>query len=258
VTVSYSIMAHPSREKFVSLLLEQIPSASVHYDDTGDRWGNGRACIMARDKKADWHVVVQDDAVLCRDFTKQVEAALSVLDDGPVSFYIPSAAWKGSFGINAKQVIREARIKGRRWLKTNHGPSNGVCIALPTRDIPTLIRWCDHHLLARNSKSFDRRLAYYYRGVFNRTDRRCYYSIPCLVDHRVERQNIVVQRNRVNHSGRVAACFERTVEKEWNASVLEVKMTPRNMSEMDFYKYRREVLVLSDEQVRLRKERRKK
>lgn len=173
--ISAVIMAHKRRAPFVEQLLKQLGSIEVIWDERDDRWDTGRRALLAFDPAADWHLVVQDDAIPAPDLLAGVERAVaSVPDPRPLGFYV------GSMGEH-RLLVDHAREIGASWIELR-GPKWGVAIALPTEHIRRLVRWCDRQGQIGN---YDTRIMERYR----RRGVRCWYSVPSLVDHRPVREN---------------------------------------------------------------------
>jgi len=205
VTLSVAIMAHPSRAKFVDALLPQLPGAVVVWDEKQDRWDTGRRSMLAFDLTADWHLVVQDDAILCRDFLAQVRRALAELATGPVSFYCGTTAKFGH--LRSGEALRQAHRSGQHWLRAP-GPYWGPAVAVRVADIPAMIEWCD---LRPDVPNYDRRMSRYFLSI----DRPCWYSVPCLVNHRVGPGNHSLIPGRGHSMGRTAAIWSPNGRREW-------------------------------------------
>jgi hypothetical protein len=210
--VSLAVMAHPSRETMVRGLLPKLPGATVVYDRHGDRWDTGRRSMLAFDPGADYHCVVQDDAVLCRDFTTQVRRALeTVAGKGPVAFYAGCTTKARSDGM--VEAVERARRTRRRWVRAP-GPWWGVAVAVRTKAIPAMVRWCDE----RTIPNYDLRMAEY----FAHRGHLCWYSVPSLVDHRVGAGNPSLIPGRGSSRTRTAAWFRRAGVERWTGEYVEI------------------------------------
>lgn len=197
MSVSFTIMAHKQRRKFVEQLKPQLDGAGAVWDRKNDRWDTGRRALLAYDKSADWHVVVQDDAILCPNFLPGVEAALaSVPLEVPVSFYTGKTR---PFHAYVKGAVEGCKQSGKTWF-TMRGPLWGPAIALPTVYIDDLVADCDRW---DNIPNYDLRIGEWF------TERKiqCWYSVPSLVDHRVGEENPSLVKGRYGHDGRVAFEF---------------------------------------------------
>jgi hypothetical protein len=198
VAVSFAVMAHPKRERFVDeYLVPRLPEGTpVVYDRVGDRWETGSRAICAYldgSPDATHHVVVQDDALLSYHFVEGVERALEhVPADAPASFYIGRAR---PHGPAVARAVHRAQRSGSHWLVTR-GPIWGPCIAMPTVEIPDALKWCGR----LDIPNYDTRLMMYFadRGT------PCWYTVPTLVDHRVGAENPSLVPGRSAGATRVA------------------------------------------------------
>lgn len=172
--LSTAIMAHPSRKEFLGDLQEQLPDAEICLDRDEGVWDTGARAWRAYGRTALWHLVVQDDAILCPDFPTQATAALrSVEPVRPVSFYIGGPRPHADI---VEPALDSAKQTGTSWLEME-GPWWGVAIALPVASIPEMLEWGDQ---VTETKRYDRRIAWY----FAKQQIRCWYTCPSLVDHR--------------------------------------------------------------------------
>lgn len=148
------------------------------WDEIGEEWHTGARALLAFDPSATHHVVIQDDAIPCRDFRPGIEAALSAVPpDTPVGFYIgyPRPRIRGEI---VQHALDHAIGVGSPWI-TYDGPIWGVCNAFPTSHLLDLVSWGDKH---PEILEYDTRIEAYYqeRGI------KCWYTVPSLVDHRRE------------------------------------------------------------------------
>lgn len=178
--LSFAVMAHESRARFVEGLLPQLPPGTpVVWDRFGDRWETGRRALLAAHPASDRHVIVQDDAVLCRNFVQGAAAAACHAGDQPVAFYCGNARpLRGIFD----NLVQRARARGNSWVQ-EQGPYWGVSVAIPTHHIVDLVEWGDAH--EDVTPNFDIRMAAWYR----QKRKKCLYTMPSLVDHRPIHEN---------------------------------------------------------------------
>jgi len=182
--LSAAIMAHPVRraeaEAVQAALDRPVP---IVYDpnpvpsaNPAQRWATGAAAWEAHDPDADWHLVIQDDAVPCRDLLAGLERALDELGpDGVVS------AYTGRGRPNQPRVqpgLDRAAAGGHSWMWADR-IYWGVAIAAPVKTIPGMLAWCSHHQRAR--EKYDARIGRYFH---ERLGWRAWYTVPALVDHR--------------------------------------------------------------------------
>lgn len=175
VVLSATIMAHPKRKQWVPGLQKQLGDCQVTWDKYNDRHETGLRALQAHDPNATHHLVVQDDAVLSRDFVQGVQNALQHTPrSAPVCFYM------GRVNPNLPdlpQLIGKAR-KQRPSFIVFDGPWWGVAIAYPTDSIDRLIAYYQ----ASDAVNYDRRVSRFYgaEGI------KCHYAVPSIADHRVE------------------------------------------------------------------------
>lgn len=165
--ISYSIMAHPARRRYAHALSQQL-DAPIAWDEKGDRWDTGRRAWELA--SGDWHVVIQDDAVLPLDFVGGVERALARVPEVPLVLYAGGTRewWRvwDTIPEDTSYLIMRRIV----W---------GVGIALPAKRIRPALEYGDRS--RRDVRGhYDLRLSLYFEA------RRIpvWYSWPSLVDHR--------------------------------------------------------------------------
>lgn len=214
-------MAHPDRADQVRSLLDALDRpAAVAWDDEGPPSGNGdRVWRTARrgwqlaDPEADWHVLIQDDAVPCADLLAGLERALSyVPQDVVVSPYLGTGRnvpirWEAMAGAADKAGATWVRSQKLMW---------GVSIALPVALIPDMITYADR----RAGVPDDMRVA----GWAERRGHDVWYTWPSLVDHlpvpSLTKHKARERVARRHHPGSALSI-------EWNAQALTDPMLAR-------------------------------
>lgn len=170
--LSISVMAHPKRKEWAEELSKFI-GCQIAWDTDNNVWNTRKKALLLAEK-SDFHLVIQDDAILCKNFK---EKAIDFIEknnikDMAIQFYYGNR-------IKEKKEIIEKAIKDGLMIR-NH-LSWGVAIATPTQWINDIIRfgnsyyaWQDdvkikHFLISKRYKTI--------------------YPIPCLVDHRRQSVN---------------------------------------------------------------------
>lgn len=207
--ISWAMMAHPGRElqarEIADEIHRQLPegeSIGIVWDQVNNRWDTGsRAQERGLDSGADWHVVIQDDVILAGGFVNQVRQALHQVAEGPVAFYMGRGHLEG---VKSELLVRRVQRARYRWLKA-YGPLWGPCVAIRPADIGPMLEWCDKR---KDPKNYDLRMALYFRS----RGRSCWYSMPCLVEHRTGDDNPSLVAGRGSSRGRRAAWF---MDKPW-------------------------------------------
>lgn len=179
--VSASIMSHPDRAPMLADLKSALDrDVPVYLDPEGAPSGAGdRVWRVARqawgmfDPGAEYHVLIQDDALPCADFLAGMERALDHSPDGvPVVPYLGQGRnvprrWGG--------MAERADAVGASWVRS-YVLMWGVCIAVPTRFIPDMITWCDR----KAGMPDDMRVGRW----FQRQQIDVLYTWPSLIDHK--------------------------------------------------------------------------
>ncbi len=179
MTISAAVMAHPKRKKQAEALAKELRSypfvsVNVIYDtpDAGSHeqeWDNGTRSLLDGVGKADWHVVVQDDAILSPCFYDNLQGAIAnVPSKSLISLYTGTARPMGKRVKTAvDKVVDETWLS--YWLLMW-----GVGILIPSSHIEPMIEF-----VADRTEPYDTRI-----GIFYQRNRLpVYYTMPSLVDH---------------------------------------------------------------------------
>lgn len=178
--LSAAIMAHPSRAELVKTLTSSLDrDVPVYWDPGGPPSGNGdrvwsvaREAWLMADPDADFHVLIQDDALPCADLLAGLEQGLDfVPDDATLSLYLGAGR---NVPIRWEAMARAADSSGAAWIRSDR-VMWGVSLALPVRLIPEMVEWSDR----KAGMPDDMRV-----GAW--TERRrgeVWYTWPSLVDH---------------------------------------------------------------------------
>jgi hypothetical protein len=113
---------------------------------------------------------MQDDAEPMDDFLLHAQRAIEAKPDSLISFYIGTAKPLTRY---VTRAVERARANNAGWL-THSTLLWGVCIAIPTSHIPSLLEWCDSR-----ADLYDHRIGQYYRSQA----KTVHYTWPSLVDH---------------------------------------------------------------------------
>ena len=179
MTITVCIMAHPKRKlqaEYLQAILQYYPfsEVTIAYDhkDAGshnEEWDNGTRALQAGIGKGDWHVVIQDDAILTPNFYENIVSAINnVPTKTVISLYTGKARPLGP-----RVASAVARCKDETWL-TYWLLLWGVGIVLPTSHIEPLLEF-----VADRTEPYDTRI-----GIFYQRNRiPVYYTMPSLVDH---------------------------------------------------------------------------
>lgn len=174
--VSVAVMAHPRRAHYVEALVTALDAEpTVIWDRHDDRWDTGRRSLLAYDPSADRHLVVQDDALVCRDLVAGcTQIATAVADERPVGLYL------GKTRATSHRIGRlhaRARARQATFIAMHSSPLWGVGLLLPTAHIEAIVSHGDR---APTRYGYDTRIASWYidAGIEQ------LFTVPSLVDHR--------------------------------------------------------------------------
>jgi hypothetical protein len=215
VKISASVMAHPKRKvqaEYLAAILRLYPfcDVSISYDhpDAGthqDEWNNGKRAMLAGVGKSEWHVVIQDDALLTPNFYENIEGAIkAVPKKSIISLYTGKAR---PFPKRIKYAVDKAVTA--TWLK--HWLLYwGVGLVLPTSHIEPMIDFVNDR-----EEPYDTRIGIFYQ----RNMLPVYYTVPSLVDHDDDLDSLL--GHGIKPGARVAHRLATSVIT-WNQEVIDI------------------------------------
>jgi len=171
IKLSISVMAHPSREKYFGYLKEKLnnPKFSIDTESKGLLWNCVNSWKM-HDLDSDYHLVVQDDAIICKDFVNKASEMIEKNGRYLYSFYHANReSWN--------DAVNDA-LKGSGYLIKKHVHS-GLAIAIPRDLIPSMLDFFEK----QKEPADDVRIGMWAKsiGLLN------FIPIPSLIDHRDEK-----------------------------------------------------------------------
>jgi hypothetical protein len=176
--LSISIMAHPKRKDFIPYLQEKLGKCPVSFDEGFGLWENAKHAWKMYDPKADYHLVIQDDAIICDNFMERASETIrqseALFKNRPhlINFYYDALLTPS----NAKEIIKQKYIIRSKicW---------AVAICVPTSLINEMIAFCD----SLNIPQDDEKITAFMRSK----KLKCYFPIPSLIDHRTEENSLI-------------------------------------------------------------------
>lgn len=218
MTISTVIMAHQRRKTWAEDLAHEL-DAEIVWDRRNDRIGTGLRCLQAYDPAATHHLVVQDDAVVCRDLIPALEVATKVSEDRIVGLYL--GAGRPLSRPRISQLAAAADQRGVVWISWP-GTIWGVAILYPVAHLDRLIRSYRHATQPR----YDGRI----ENCARKHGSRWWYTWPSLVDHRDAPANPSIanaDHPDARKPGRVAYRFigadRSALDVDWTAGVYETR-----------------------------------
>lgn len=170
--LSFAVVGHVARQRDAEDLAESLGAALALDDGSRGSLANHDVAWAAFDPEADWHVVLEDDALPVENFPRHAAEALAHAPTvGAVSFYVGTVRPRPNA---TRRALDEANRTGTTWLSSSDvywGPA----VALPVE----LIRPMLAHVQTVDTLGYDRRLGNYLQAV----GLPCHYTVPSLVDH---------------------------------------------------------------------------
>lgn len=171
-------MAHPTRARQAKTLANQLKlypfmDVSITWDEINLEWDTGRRAWAKGIGRGDWHLVIQDDAILTPNFYENIENAIKALptDKTMISLYVGQAK---PLGRRVKEAVD--KCYHATWLRFNM-LTWGVAVLMPSDHIEPMLdmvsekRW--------DETPYDVRIGMFYQ----RNMIPIYYTMPSLVDH---------------------------------------------------------------------------
>lgn len=196
MNISVAIMGHPKRINQVNELEAQLVfmpfvSVDVVLDEINEEWHTGKQALECGIGLSDWHVVIQDDAILTPDFYTNLVNAIETLDQKTlISLYTGTArplAGRVTGAVNKAPEGSFLQLHQLLW---------GVGIAIPTDHIKPMLDFVEDVQL-----EYDNKIGEFYcrQGI------PVYYTVPSLVDHNDELGTLIDGHGKhVNDEPRVA------------------------------------------------------
>lgn len=184
--LSISVQMHPAREKFRPYLKERLGRrVPFVMDRARGYWDTFRRAWLAHNPKAQYHTVIQDDALVCDDFRARAEAAL----EGPVMPY----SWYFGNRLALRPLAREALPAG--YIDHRHRWSLAMC--LPVGLIARFIRFGDRHTPEGPQQT-------HLKAFLDKSRLKVRYVLPSLIDHRDTEPSLI---NEASAAGRRAFAY---------------------------------------------------
>lgn len=174
--LSVAVMGHPARAVEVDRLLARLddPDVTVAWDEGRGEWDTARRALLAgAQADSDRHLVLQDDALICRYLLPGLPEILRQTPvDAPVSLYLGGPRPEADRISRACDAATEA---GCAWV-TMRDCYWGVAIVYPTPFLPRLVARADRLI---QLPEYDRRVSRWFVNEGLRT----WYAWPSLVEH---------------------------------------------------------------------------
>lgn len=184
------IQAHPSRNAIHAPLvasLSPLPvEISLHASSPPNPWAGYKQALERFVSHENSHgIVLQDDAVVCRDFPLAVTAAIEERPDSVLSL------WVGALRGRTTRDFHLAQQRGERWSPLYFRDIHfTVALVWPRELAEAFLEWASEAKIpgwARSQQSDDAVVGAWAR----RTKRQFWACVPCLVEHNDEVESTI-------------------------------------------------------------------
>lgn len=205
----------PRRADLLPRLLPDLPGAQVVADPEPNDprrspWRCYMACLSEIKPDASHLLIVQDDAIACRDFLPTVERVVAVQPRRIVALFVPGTVHGGA------NAMLEACAAGKHWAEI---PRQAfvpvVAVVYPREEAIALLAYSEARPFARGRTADDANVAEWARV----TQRTVWMTVPSLVEHPDDAVSLAgqVAMNGLNPA-RTARCW---AGKEWSPSQID-------------------------------------
>lgn len=167
IKLAVVIMAHPSRREWAELLSNEL-GAPVVYDRISNVWDTcRRAWLKGLTLKADYVLVLQDDALVCPDFMRRAEQFIRYHQDEDFIFSFFAGQMLGERIRHAITNKRDYVISGMIY--------NEIALCMKTEHIERMVEFCDRHEATTD---------HFINQWSRMRHMKIIYSVPSLIEHR--------------------------------------------------------------------------
>lgn len=204
--VSFAIQAHPLRTEMAGALARRIGGeVEVVMDPDPDApfrspWRTFRHLFLTTPPGATHRAQMQDDALPCDGYRRAVEAAVEVVPDRLLVFFVAGTPYMH------KSKVLDACQRDETWAELYTGgvwcPVIATC--WPVEMALDMVEWNDAQGFPEKFVSDDERVGRY----LDASGHKPWASVPSLVEHEDVVASLIGRRNMAGEDpDRVAACF---------------------------------------------------
>lgn len=205
MNVAVHVQAHPSRAEMAEALQAQIPGSRIVYDpcpanERPSAWRTYRACLEQVPHDATHLLIVQDDALLCRDFAEVLPRVAAARPNHIVCLFVAGVP---QIAANAIMRACAADLPFADIMVTGWMPA--VATMWPRSEIAPSLAYVDAQRWPDNFTADDEIIGRCARAL----SIPVVATVPSLVEHPDEVQSIAGQWRPMagKNLRRVAACF---------------------------------------------------
>ncbi|QEZ45018.1 hypothetical protein D2917_00060 [Cupriavidus oxalaticus] len=194
--VSKTIMAYKTRKHRIPYIRKMIGDAQVSLDEgQWGLWENSKRCWLSYDSGADFHMVIQDDAIVAERFYEKFEKYLTEKPSKKVFslfFRLKSKKTHPEFNAAATGSVDNGGFEFPRL-------QFGVAIVVESGMVEPMVKFADGLSDVKYKNIDDLRFS----AFFNQVGVKTFYTLPSLVDH----EELLDSTIRRDAAGRTATWF---------------------------------------------------
>lgn len=209
--ISVTVMAHPRRKAQAEALHKQLAQypfidCGITWDQKNIEWHTGERALRAGiTAGAEWHLVIQDDAILPADFYLHVKNACAYVPMRTlISLYTGTTR-----PLPTRVTAAVKKAKYCSWLRA-YMLYWGVAIVIPTKHIEPMLEYAE-----TRKEQYDTRIGIFYQ----RNILPVFYTNPSLVDHDDDIGSLL---NHGNGDGRRVAHRFVDGPVRWNKQFVDI------------------------------------
>ena len=170
--VSVSIMMHPSRKKYLPYLKKKLGNVPVAMATDASIWNTCKKAWLLFDPKAEYHFVIQDDAIIGKNFYEHVEGLISNGSEYVYNLYLGKPRFRSA--------VKRAKDKKKGYIRKSN-IHHEIALGFPTKHIEKMVKYVDQINTAENI-NHDKTINRYVRE----NNMVVFFPLPSLIDHRAE------------------------------------------------------------------------
>ncbi len=177
ITLSMSIMAHTSRVKYFPYLKSRMEGAQWSIDKKNSLLENSKASWSMHDPEADFHVVVQDDSIVCDNFKERAIQFINEQEERRINERRPIQGYNFYLMKGKNETIT---VKDGCYM--DNITRGGVAICLPVKLIEPMLKEFDK----QTSRHDDDRIS----AFMKKNGYKMCFPVPSLIDHKHELKSL--------------------------------------------------------------------
>ncbi|MFM4719740.1 stealth conserved region 3 domain-containing protein [Aeromonas bivalvium] len=196
IKISKTIMAYYKREHRIPEIRKMIGDANVSLDDgSWGLWENAKRSWMSFDAKCDYHLVIQDDAVVCRSFYNVLASHINIEPNRFMCLY---------FRYKSHKTHSELNFAGENGVSKNGflfpRLQWGLALLCPANIVKDMVSFADEISDVKMKNKDDLRFSQYLSSI----NHSVYYPLPSLVDQSADCTSLIGHGDNI---GRQATYF---------------------------------------------------